>query len=315
MSSNRTRRLPDSGPRPFRFTSRIIATTVAGAALIAGIAVPAQAKGDATPKADKDARQIVDLVAEVAPGQEDVVAGKLTGKAIETSAEGVVVDVPLDPAKPIELAAKDAKQTGSLAIGLPDEVTAEKAVVAPDGSVVYEASDKGASVVVQTLDNGSVRLQTVSPDANSAKEFSYSFGAGVTPVIQKDGSVRLVEKKKGVDTTVGTVAPAWAFDANGASVPTHYEVVGSDLVQVIEPSANAAYPIVADPCCLLGWILPSLYSAWSYSYSYSYYYPSYSYSYPSYSYSYSYPSCSYSYSYSYSYPSCRSSCGSPSRGC
>ena len=30
------------------------------------------------------------------------------------------------------------------------------------------------------------------------------------------------------------VAPAWAVDADGVSVPTHYELRGQQLVQVVE---------------------------------------------------------------------------------
>ena len=40
----------------------------------------------------------------------------------------------------------------------------------------------------------------------------------------------------------------WARDANGAEVPTHYEITGTTLTQIIDHRMEPyAYPIVADP--------------------------------------------------------------------
>lgn len=48
-------------------------------------------------------------------------------------------------------------------------------------------------------------------------------------------------------------AAPWAFDANGTPVPTHYEVQGSTLVQVVDHTgAGIAYPVVADPTFITG---------------------------------------------------------------
>ncbi len=47
---------------------------------------------------------------------------------------------------------------------------------------------------------------------------------------------------------VGGVASPWAFDANGVSVPTHFEVSGAKLTQVVDhQSGDFVYPISADP--------------------------------------------------------------------
>ncbi|MEJ9209242.1 hypothetical protein [Paenibacillus larvae] len=40
---------------------------------------------------------------------------------------------------------------------------------------------------------------------------------------------------------------AWAKDANGNDIPTHYEIRGNDLVQKVEFNENTAFPVVADP--------------------------------------------------------------------
>ncbi len=46
---------------------------------------------------------------------------------------------------------------------------------------------------------------------------------------------------------VATIGAAWAVDANGAAVPTRYEIDGTTLTQVVETDATTAYPVVADP--------------------------------------------------------------------
>ncbi len=46
---------------------------------------------------------------------------------------------------------------------------------------------------------------------------------------------------------VAVVAPAWAVDVNGESVPTGYQIEGTTLVRVIDHH-GAAYPVVGVPC-------------------------------------------------------------------
>ena len=46
---------------------------------------------------------------------------------------------------------------------------------------------------------------------------------------------------------VAMIEPAWALDANGEAVDTHYEVAGNELVQIVNHGDGDAYPIVADP--------------------------------------------------------------------
>ncbi|HHT7068150.1 hypothetical protein [Bacillus thuringiensis] len=41
--------------------------------------------------------------------------------------------------------------------------------------------------------------------------------------------------------------PAWAKDANGKPVATHYKVDGNKLIQVVEFDKNTAFPVIADP--------------------------------------------------------------------
>ena len=45
----------------------------------------------------------------------------------------------------------------------------------------------------------------------------------------------------------GTLSMPWAKDARGASQPTHFELRGSELLQIVEPLPSAVYPLIADP--------------------------------------------------------------------
>lgn len=71
---------------------------------------------------------------------------------------------------------------------------------------------------------------------------------------QTDGSIDLVLNETfeedgvsaEVTATVGTIEPAWAVDANGAPVPTSYDVTDGVLTQHVD-TAGAAFPVVADP--------------------------------------------------------------------
>jgi len=68
---------------------------------------------------------------------------------------------------------------------------------------------------------------------------------------EDDGSV-LASRADG--TAIGRVAKPWARDANGAEVPTHFEIAGTTLTQIIDHrSGPYAYPIVADPFWDTAW--------------------------------------------------------------
>ncbi len=46
----------------------------------------------------------------------------------------------------------------------------------------------------------------------------------------------------------GIIDAPWAYDANGTPVPTHYEISGDVLTQVVDHICdNYTYPITADP--------------------------------------------------------------------
>lgn len=49
------------------------------------------------------------------------------------------------------------------------------------------------------------------------------------------------------------IDPAWAKDASGQPVATHYQVAEGTLTQVIEPTGSTRFPVVADPRVSWSW--------------------------------------------------------------
>jgi hypothetical protein len=163
-----------------------------------------------------------------------------------------------------KLAFASTQSAKTLTIGLPAEVTQTDAVLASDGSVVYGSDSGASSIVVQGFTNG-VRISTTLASKDAGTSFSYPLDLkkGSRIDVQANGSVLII----GPDGSLlgGLLAP-WAKDRNGVSVPTHYEVHGNSVVQVIDGNpATLAYPVVADPY----WFIDLIdHYTWKITYSY-----------------------------------------------
>jgi len=206
------------------------------------------------------AESTADLIAEVAPDAGEVVVPDVIAGEITAATTEVEVTIPVDPDEAITIQAVDVPVEGFpvFEVALPEEVEAKDARVTEDGTVVYSSNEKdGADVAVQVLEDGVVRVQTVTGSSEGTHEFTYSFGEA-TPVIQEDGSVQLVQiidsEVALIEAIVGEVEPAWALDATGAPVETWYEVTDDgSLVQVVHPDEDTQYPVVADPTIGFTW--------------------------------------------------------------
>jgi len=208
--------------------------------VVALSAVPASAEEtvDTT-----DPSAVAALVADAAPDGARPVDATSTGSTFETSTADAATTIPVDPGRPIEVAADVAGREISASITLPDGLDLDAAEAAGDGTVVYpSASD--ASVAVQTLESGDTRVQTVIPDRDATHEASFGM-EGFRATIDSSGNAGFIQD--GREGAFVPVDAAWATDATGASVPTHYEVRGDRLVQIVTPTADTVYPIVADP--------------------------------------------------------------------
>ena len=112
------------------------------------------------------------------------------------------------------------------------------------GAFAFEHGN-GASTVPLIKNDGSVQITTVLDGPSAPKRVPYDIDVeNAVSVTEVNGSIVYLDA---AGHMIAAVAPAWAKDANGKSVSTHYEIEGFDLVQVIDHSPSDAYPIVADP--------------------------------------------------------------------
>lgn len=152
--------------------------------------------------------------------------------------------VPRDSHDPLLLSTSSG---GALKISLPSDVAVGAGQEAADGTVVYSSLSGDADLAVQVLESGATRVQSVIRGAGSAHEFSYAVGGDFVPVEAMDGTFWAVGFYAEGRYQVYSIGAAWAQDARGQAVETHYEIRGNDLVQVVTPSPSTAYPVVADP--------------------------------------------------------------------
>lgn len=161
--------------------------------------------------------------------------------AVDATVADIQVAIPVDPALGISVGTGST----SVAIGLPFASTANDATTEKAGVVSYDNKNGSTTVPVVQRD-GTVQINTVISGAASPKRFDYpiSVPAGHTLRLEASGAVSIGD---GNGSLSALIAAAWAKDANGDSVPTHYEVQGNTLTQVVDFTAATAFPVVADP--------------------------------------------------------------------
>ena len=169
----------------------------------------------------------------------DVPANASGKDAIRTTQQGISISVPNDPSSKMTIAGRN----GKVSVGLPFSGSASKAASSHAGTVAFD-NKNGSSTTPIVRKDGSTQINTVINNANAPKRYAYKMQVPEGAKIQRAGSSVLVTKGKKM---VAGIAPAWAKDAKGKSVPTHYEVKGSTVTQVVDHGSQYAYPIVADP--------------------------------------------------------------------
>jgi len=224
---------------------RTLTITLAAAALVVStIAITAPAQ------ASDNTGEVAALVEQVAPAVEgaDLTA---TATAFTATDAAASVSIPKDSDAEVTIN-PTANSAPDVTVALPVEANVADARTAVDGTVVYPSTDGKTSDAVQATADG-VRLQTVSTGAAAGTTFTYNFGSGTSLVANSDGSVDVLSASGNGVSASANVAPAWAYDATGAAVPTHYTVQGATLVQTISPTPSTVYPVVADPTLSFGW--------------------------------------------------------------
>ena len=164
-----------------------------------------------------------------------------------TPTGNIILEKPI--AKAFKKASKSKKAAYKLIISLPNKESNTflgNAKVAKENSVVYKDYQENTDVVVQAL-KGSIRILTILNDADAPTEYAYDINVPIGGHMEKskDGSIIILDEN---EKFIGGFAEAWAIDKDGKKIPTHYEIRGNTLVQIVEHlSTNVSYPIVADP--------------------------------------------------------------------
>jgi hypothetical protein len=133
---------------------------------------------------------------------------------------------------------------GHLALDLPFSQTASDARAVVKGIIAFD-NNNGSSSVPVIKGDGSLQVTTIIQNENAPTRFDYH--------LKMDGALKIFKYGDGVvflnnGKFAGAMAPAWAKDASGRTVPTHFEVAGSTVTQVVDHLvAKFSYPIVADP--------------------------------------------------------------------
>ena len=207
---------------------------------------------------------------------EDEINNNIVMEKGALSAEGMNVDltIPQDGTQGIVMEDMDSNP---IEMFLPPEVGNENAEVSEDGTVVYNPENENVAVGVQALSDGTgqdhweavrVLIEINNNDANKEYSFQYNLPQGyrlmkaekwykkyikpqlkgkekkMSNMFYEKGEVYVIKKD---GTVVETIEPAWAYDANQNPIPTHYEIRGNELVQVVAFDENTAFPVIADP--------------------------------------------------------------------
>jgi hypothetical protein len=232
----------------------LVATTTASPAEVA-------AAVDEAIKAAED----VAAQEELTPEQTAVVTELVADAAREEASSSTTVEIPVDADGSVSLD-NSATPGTEVAFELPTTGEHRDAQVAQDGTILYEDRSGTVDVAAQPGKDGSVRVNTVIHGPEAPTKFAYplTLPDGVTPELAADGGVDMVrtlavtDPDTGVEAvetmSVSRVAPAWAVDAAGVAVPTHYEIHGQELVQVVEHrTSDVTYPVTADPWWSTAW--------------------------------------------------------------
>ncbi len=159
--------------------------------------------------------------------------------AAAATVEGGTVQVPVDPADGLSLG-------NSVQIGLPFAHHASDATDAQIPGVVAYDNKNGSTTVPLIKADGTLQINTVIKKASAPQRYDYPIDVpdGASLTRDANGTVAVVTAD---GSPLRVFGEAWAKDANGQDVPTHYEVRGNTLTQVVDVTEHTAFPVVADP--------------------------------------------------------------------
>jgi DNA-binding CsgD family transcriptional regulator len=121
-------------------------------------------------------------------------------------------------------------------------------------TAVYDDAGPATDVAVHPTTDGGVRVMTVLDGPEPPRRFEFRVKApdGATLRLADSGAIGVVDPS---GTAIAVVEPASATDALDRPVPTHYEVEGMTITQIVDHGEDIAYPVVAYPRVSAGWFV------------------------------------------------------------
>lgn len=186
---------------------------------------------------DDSSSQAISVLSNVAEAP-FVESGDLAMVSVSESSE---VTLPRDSREAVLL---DLGSDNLMAITLPFSEEQSQATKVANGLVAFDNGNASVNVPVLKAD-GSVQFTTVLENRSAPTEYEYYFDLPEGATLQKAGDSVFVMFG---DKFLGGIAPAWAIDSGGQTVPTWYEVTDTSIIQVVaHTDVEYQYPIVADP--------------------------------------------------------------------
>lgn len=143
-----------------------------------------------------------------------------------------------------------------LLVGLPGDEQA--AVLSSSGRTVYSTAHPATHLAIDILDDATARALAVIDGPDGAAQLRYSIGANVEfDLIERDDGGIDIRSANGI--TFAHIDAPWAFDADGAAVPTKYSIDGHELLLEVSHGPESEYPIIADPRLRWGIITGTIY--------------------------------------------------------
>lgn len=226
-------------------------------AIVAGVIGVGAAPVQAADVQDRDTWGILNNLTNRSSSQYTAILSEVAKATVDTSGglkfahkgNDVAIQIPPMSSEALEI----QSQLGHLAMKLPFSKISSTSRVLSSGIVEFD-NNNGSSIVPVIKSDGSIQVATVIRKSNAPTHFDYQF--------QMDGTAKVMKYGAGLvlfndGKFAGAVTPAWAKDADGKDVPTHYEVSGTTITQVVDhQNGKFSYPIVADP-----WLGVNLFSS------------------------------------------------------
>jgi len=173
------------------------------------------------------------------PEQTKVVGGALVQTEVAPSTDVVTRATENGVQMVAVLADASAPSSIEFPIDLP---TAARLVSQPDGSITVFAPVEVEKAEPGELERFAADMRRVLGDAEvdptELTDSELAELAAIRPV------ATYVDTE---DQAVAVLGKAWAVDANGAQLTTHYEVEGAVVRQVVDVNTGTAFPVTADP--------------------------------------------------------------------